>query len=161
MDIILNQVSYMSDSWSMQDSVLKHKRFLVQFKPANSSAHTHLRFAYDYFLIINFKTNEPSHEPPIFMANDAQSSNTDQPMVHEPMEVDHMVVHKGVSFHYFTIDDIPPDKWKERFMEFHTWLVTKNLIEEDTYKILTELLAHMVIFISFQSHTIPSQIGLS
>ncbi|EOX93867.1 Uncharacterized protein TCM_002850 [Theobroma cacao] len=62
----------------------------------------------------------------------------------EEMDVDEKVSHiyvpknsaaLTVSKLTFTIDDIPPSRWAERFQEFHSWLETKRLSKNSYYTI--------------------------
>jgi len=44
---------------------------------------------------------------------------------------------------WFTLDDIPPNKWRARLIEFGAWLDTKMMREPDTYKVIEEFCCRM------------------
>jgi len=44
---------------------------------------------------------------------------------------------------WFTLDDIPPNKWRARLIEFGAWLDTKMMKELDTYKVIEEFCCRM------------------
>ncbi|KAL4388578.1 hypothetical protein GQ457_09G008110 [Hibiscus cannabinus] len=43
----------------------------------------------------------------------------------------------------FTIDDIPSDRWAQRFQEFQAWMDTQKLTRESNYEILTEFVSRL------------------
>jgi len=45
---------------------------------------------------------------------------------------------------FFTLDDIPPEKWRKRLLDFKAWLDTKFLSPSaDSYKIIEEFCSRM------------------
>ncbi|RDX86364.1 hypothetical protein CR513_32304, partial [Mucuna pruriens] len=45
---------------------------------------------------------------------------------------------------WFTLDDIPPNKWRSRLIEFGAWLDTKLMKDSDPYKVIEEFCCRMI-----------------
>ena len=61
-----------------------------------------------------------SQTEPIITSEDESGNESTTPHVPQKRKS------KGSNFQTFTLDDLPPSKWRERFQEFQAWLSLKS-----------------------------------
>nr|QJS95220.1 polyprotein [Petunia vein clearing virus] len=81
-------------------------------------------------------------EPEISEVEDEVDGMTEEPIPERRPEITppKMV---GTGFHTFSLDDISITKWPERIQDFHTWMLTKQLVEREPFLILSEFTARL------------------
>ncbi|RDX61624.1 hypothetical protein CR513_60128, partial [Mucuna pruriens] len=55
---------------------------------------------------------------------------------------------------WFTLDDIPPNKWRSRLIKFGAWLDTKILKDSDPYKVIEEFCCQMTGTLKAWNHNL-------
>ena len=99
-------------------------------------------------LDINKEEEQGKHFLDILMAN---TSSTRHERIYESPEEEEEVSsfpprgdsQRPISGPWFTLDDITPDQWRKRLIEFGAWLDTKLIKETDTYKVIEEFCCRM------------------
>jgi len=96
----------------------------------------------------NKEEEQGNHFLDILMAN--TSSSRQEPIYESPEEEEEVSSfpprgdnQRPISGPWFTLDDITPDQWRKRLIEFGAWLDTKLIKEADTYKVIEEFCCRM------------------
>ncbi|WVZ19543.1 hypothetical protein V8G54_006865 [Vigna mungo] len=79
------------------------------------------------------------------MANTTISSTRQEP-IYESEEIDPSLrdnPSKPNSGPWFSIDDLPPNQWRARLIEFGAWLDTKLIKDSESYKVIEEFCCRM------------------
>ncbi|WVY93273.1 hypothetical protein V8G54_032361 [Vigna mungo] len=82
----------------------------------------------------------------VLMANTASSSTRQEPIYESPEEIEPPLrdnPSKPNSGPWFSIDDLFPNQWRARLMEFGAWLDTKLIKDADSYKVIEEFCCRM------------------
>ncbi|WVY95147.1 hypothetical protein V8G54_034235 [Vigna mungo] len=82
----------------------------------------------------------------VLMANTASSSTRQEPIYESLEEIEPPLrdnPSKPNSGPWFSIDDLSPNQWRARLIEFGAWLDTKLIKDADSYKVIEEFCCRM------------------
>ncbi|WVZ06035.1 hypothetical protein V8G54_019381 [Vigna mungo] len=82
----------------------------------------------------------------VLIANTASSSTRQEPIYESPEEIEPPLrdnPSKPNSGPWFSIDDLSPNQWRARLIEFGAWLDTKLIKDADSYKVIEEFCCRM------------------
>lgn len=99
---------------------------------SNSSSEDESRENFQRIAQTQLKVEVTSDDEPMADATQQVESSSQVPKTTKGSSIGRMT---------FTFDGIPPEKWPARIQEFHSWLDTRKLTEENNYNILLKFVS--------------------